>query len=398
MRWCVVVMIAVTAAMLSGCRGGGRKPAATPVPEPTPSATAAPEVVGPVLVYSFETPFAERQGNVELTIVAFDAGAWREVHRTVLPSQRVMSPRLSARGMLIYIFNAERAADPQELRSLDPVTGDIRTLYSTARGFEYSIAVSPDGSMVAFSETDRSNYPAPADVRVLDTASAAVRTVVTFTPQNPAGFVGTPVPVMWRDDGRGFVVLGDSGTDAGGFATVMLDGSVVVHRERDAMYVAPNGRAAAAGGYGDLACALAAAGRTQLLQLWDFDTNRVVNSIDDPALGIRQVTWSPTGDKLLYRQFSAQEAKTDCDRTGPESMGRAFLLSIHGGPPAPVDDVAALRRQWYGDRIIDFECGDEMAFDLYGDCPTDRGRMFLNGREVASGEVLNALGFIEAVR
>jgi hypothetical protein len=393
----LAVVVLLAAAVVDGCGGERTKsPATASISEsPTPSASSAPPFVGPVLVYSFETPMAQRQGNVDLTVAAFDAGTWHELHRTVLPSQRVMSPRLSAPGLLIYIFNPERAADPTELRSLDPVTGDIRTLYKSARGFEYSIAVSPDGSMVAFSEVDQQDDRSPADVRVLDIASGAARTIVTFTSQNPAGFVGRPTPETWRDDQRGFVVVGDAGTDAGGFATVMLDGTVVIHRERDAMYVALDGRAAATGGYGDQACALAAVGRTQQLQLWDFDANRVVNSIEDPGRGIRQLTWSPTGDELLYRQLSPLEAQTDCDRTGPEPIGRAFLLSVQGGPPVPVDDIAALRRQWYGDRIIDFECGDETAFNPFGECWAIGGRMFLNGREVVSGEGLRVLGFIE---
>jgi len=391
------IAVLLTAVLLGGCSGKGSNPVATPSQPPALTATSAPPVAGPVFIYSFETPMAERQGSVDLTVVAFDAGTWQELHRTVLPSARVMSLQLSAQGLLFYIFSAERAADPDELRSLDPVTGDARTFYTTTTGFGSSIALSPDGSAVAFSEADKWNYPAPADLRVLDVSSAAVRTIVTFTAQNPAGFVGTPVPIVWRDDGHGFVVLGASGTDAGGYATVMLDGTVVVHRERDAMSVAPSGRAAATGGYADTACALAAAGRTQPLALWDLDANRIVNSIEDPALGIRQVTWSPAGDALLYRQLSPEEARASCARTGPEPLGKTFLLSVDGGQPVPVDDVAALRRQWYGDRIIDFECGGETAFNPYGDCVFEAatGRMFLSGREVVSGEVMRAIGFIE---
>ena len=396
----LLATVLTTAALLGGCSGNGGKPVATPSSPPAQAATAAPPVVGPVFVYSFETPMAQRQGSVDLTVVAFDERTWRELHRTVLPSARVMSLQLGSQDLLFYIFSAGRAAEPDELRSLDPVTGDTRTLYTTTTGFGPSIALSPDGSTLAFSEADKWNYPTPTDVRVLDVSSAAVRTVATFTPQSPAGFFGTPVPVVWRDDGRGFVVLGASGTDAGGYATVMLDGTVVVHRERDAMYVAPSGRAAATGGYGDSACALAAVGRTQPLALWDLDANRITNGIEDPALGIRQVTWSPAGDALLYRQLSPEESQASCARTGPEPLGKTFLLSVHGGQPVPVDDVATLRRQWSGDRIIDFECGAETVFNPYGYCVFDAatGRMFLNGREVASGEVMRAIGFIDPRR
>ena len=339
---------------------------------------------------------ARRRGNVDLTVVAFDTKTWQEVHRTVLPAPRVESPQLTARGSLIYVLLPERASDPAEIQSLNPLTGDIRTLYASSRLVAYPIALSKDGTMLAFAETAAGVAAAPSDVRVLDVVSGQARTIRTFTGQDPPGFTGQPVPMAWRDDNRGFVVAGANPGPPGTWATVLLDGAVSQYG-LDSMYVAPGSRIAATGGFGDLACT--AVDLPQRLALIDLDANKVVNSVEDPHRGIRQRTWSPAGDELLYQQLSPEEVRADCNRTGsmPEPLGKAFLLAVAGGPPTAVDDVAALRRQWYGDRIIDFECGGETAFNPYGDCVSDAGtgHMFLNGEEVTSGEVLRAIGFIE---
>jgi len=93
---------------------------------------------------------ARRRGNVDLTVVAFDTKTWQEVHRTVLPAPRVESPQLTARGSLIYVLLPERASDPAEIQSLNPLTGDIRTLYASSRLVAYPIALSKDGTMLAF--------------------------------------------------------------------------------------------------------------------------------------------------------------------------------------------------------------------------------------------------------
>jgi hypothetical protein len=328
-------------------------------------------------------------------VVAFDTNTWHELHRTVLPSQRVMSPLLSARGLLLYIFAPSRATDPSELRSLDPLTGEFRTLYSTAKGFAPTIALSSDGSMVAFSETDLQDISAPTDVRVLDVESGTARTVHTFTSADPAGFTGRPVPAAWRSDERGFFVAGSTGTDTPGtWATVMLDGTVVQHL-RSFVDPAPDGEHGAVANPGTAACADIQL--SQHLALVHFDGGDIVNSINDPTGGIRPRGWSPAGDEFLYQQFNVPDVGALCERMQPEPLGRAFLLSVHGGPPAPVDNVIALRQRWYGDRIIDFECGGETAFNPYGDCVfmAATGHMFLNGREVTSGEVMRAIGFIE---
>lgn len=392
MRWCAVVLIPVAAAMLSGCRSGGAKPAATATPGPTPSPTAAAQVVGPVLVYSFETPFAERRGNVETTIVAFDAGAWREAHRTVLPSQRVNAPALTSRGEIVYVLRPE-TGDGFELRDLNPVTGSDRVLYSSTKQSEWSVAVSPDGAAVAFTEVHGAPpLNSPADLRVMDIDTRAVRTLATFTDPLGETFRGVPTPRVWRDDGQAILVSGDTSSEApGSWATVMLDGAMKQHG-RHAGYPSPNGHAMAIEDSPDVICP---SDIPQHLQLLDLDTGRVVAEVTDTQRALRGWRWSPDSNEILYSQLDDAQVRAACDGAYVTEGNRAFLLSVHGGPPTPAGDVAALRRRWYGDRIVDFQCGDQVAFDPYGECGTMAGRMFLNGGEVVRGEVLRVLGFIE---
>ncbi len=73
--------------------------------------------------------------------------------------------------------------------------------------------------------------------------------------------------------------------------------------------------------------------------------------------------WSPDGTQFVFKQ---QEA-TDCDQLSPDRWVTWVVSNF--GAPTRVSDLAALHRQWYGDKLFTADCGsaDEPVIDRWGD-------------------------------
>ena len=388
-RFCIAILgLAVAAAAALSCAGDTGK-----VQMATPSATSTPAVVGPVLLYT-ETSLGDANAPPVDTLVAYDTGANREVRRAALPAE-ARAKTLTKSGTLIYVAALSGSF---EIRAIDPLTGDERRLYRAPDVTEWSIAVSPDGNQVAFAEIAApGNAVSPPDtaVRILDVRDGSTRTVATFQDPISGAFRGRPVPRVWRDDGRGFVVSGDTSSGApGGSATIMTDGTVINHLQGFG-WPSPNGRYLALQDLDDTGCVI---GDVQRLRIFSLDGASVVAEVDDPARGIVMDDWSPDGQALSYRRYAPKPgtATNDCIPDYDPASVRRFTLNVAGGDPVAVTDFNALQRAWYGDRVVELRCGDGSAPDSFGKCADPLPRsILLNGVFVAKADVSGILGFID---
>src|SRR5205823_15118339 len=129
-------------------------------------------------------------------------------------------------------------------------------------------------------------------VPILDVGDGSARTLATFHDPIGGTFRGRPVPRVWRDDGRGFLISGDTSSGApGSWATIMLDGTVINHI-RDFAWPSPNGRYLVSEDIG-IDCVTH---EPQRLRIFSADVNAVVPEVDDPTLGMLMDDWSPDGE------------------------------------------------------------------------------------------------------
>ena len=306
----LVVMLAVS----SGCGDESTKveptaaPASTLAASPESAATAEPAVVGPLVVYSFGS---------QRYVALYDVGAGREIrHADTLddlgyvefnPDQSQWTggtPRVVAKSDA-----PATAATPGTLSSL--------TVYSPDRGMGVFV-------------TRETNFPTSTSViRVFDVKSTATLLELPFPNPYSDGesgrpyFRGVPTPIMWRDDGKGFIVLGNSSIDGPtGWATVMLDGTVRIFKTLLPV-LSPTGRAAAITDAGlSLRCDL------------DADNHRIrirdlVADVDSAMVtserSIVPVEWSPDGDQLLYGSYSTRPPAEEGSFLGARRCVRAVV-------------------------------------------------------------------------
>ncbi len=374
-----VLLLALVVASTSACGGDG--PATPPTPTPEPA------IVGPILVYTKQTPFEESVRQVGTLVTAYDVGGARTIHESPIGQSE---PTLdTAMGEVIY---EGRTADGTEIRAVNFSTRNERVVYRPQRPLAFGLALSPDGSSLALSELESLDPASKTYVLVVDVASGAARTIATFADQSDA-FRGRPTPRVWRDDGRGILASGITASGASGWwATIMLDGAVTTHL-RDFAFPSPNGRILALDDVNGVGCILA---DVQRLRLFDVDANAEVARVEDAGRGLLESgEWSPDGDSLLFQQFATSpDPQNDCLPKYGAASGRWFVLKASGGPPEPVADVAALRAKWRPEARIDLNCVNGSA-DVFGNCPgLDVRTLLVDGTEIDRGDSIRVLGFI----
>ena len=385
----VLCSLALVAAVASvSCGGGAAKKAR--IETPAPAATSTPARGGPILVYTNETPLDKRVGHVETFVHAYDVAVGREILRATIAQSSIVPVFNRASGDVFY---SGQFKDGQEIHAVSALTGVDRLVYRPDRPMESPFVISPDGGSMAVSELESEEQTSHTYVMVVSIADGSTRTLATFGSQFSDDFRGRPAPMVWRDDGRGILVAGDTSSGASGtWATVMLDGTVRVHLT-DGAFPSPNGRFLELDDTGENCVAVGA----QRVRLVDLDTNMEVARTEDSGRGIRNQGWSPNEDALLYSQFTPIPGTENdpCRPTYDASSGRSFLLRTSGGPPEPVADVAALRAQWQPEARIELTCvnGPANAFDS---CPgVDRRQLSVNGAVVGVAESIRIVGFID---
>lgn len=249
------------------------------------------------------------------------------------------------------------------------------------------VGASPDGALLAITEQTRELFDAPANpsatalpysaitnIAVIDLRSGAEVLALPASDPGFAGYNGQPARVIWRDDGRGFIVEGYCYCDGGAsFATILLDKTIVVHDGSwSGTLVAPNARFSIVD-TGSLVCGLGGIPVRHSMPLRDLDTNGIVITVQDDVQNVEPVEWSPDGSQLLYRSYtvSSDPSRPECLIEDPGSS-RYHVLPTDGSPPFDIASVAEARKRWSGDQAIEYRCRTEVVVQPY--CLTPSGQ------------------------
>ncbi len=254
------------------------------------------------------------------------------------------------------------------------------------------IAVSPDGTIVAvathcLSCTDRGS------VRFVRVVDGMVISEVPTSRLNDAGFRGYAWQLRFRADGAGVFVAGGTSSEAwGGRATVFFDGTFTVHQEPRGFGTLSPDATVFAEGTGVAGACMHAAGRT--LRVLDLQRSSVLYEYTPDNAAIAPWEWSPDGTKLLYLTLPGPLGDA-C--TWTESLEEFHLLDLPAEAVTPVNDVAALHWDWYGNTLVEAACEQwpptSPVLNRWGDweagCveiggPVAHGDLFLGGRKIAN--------------
>jgi hypothetical protein len=337
--------------------------------------------------------------NLEVVGYRLDNGA--EVSRFELPA---VFP-----NQLVLAGNRVVANSEQALTAYDLDGGNVHELRRINDGAFVGLAASPDGALVAVIEQSPSIYKPPAGATAIPVRDATALVVLEATTGNErlvvrqsraefdqyGGYLAVPT---WRSDGRGVVVAGYTNTEApGGFATVMLDGSVIVFGERSYGGVSPDGKHI---GIGDIysLCDLAYTFRGGI-QITDLVTGAVVSEARSDGLGFNVAQWSPNGDELLYQTHALipGPSNSGCSILD-ESSARLHILRTDGSPPIDLPDVADTFARWSSQRPVIRYCDGRPTLGIY--C-YDRSTGQYTSTEAtvgsvhATGKELTFVGFVE---
>jgi hypothetical protein len=212
-------------------------------------------------------------------------------------------------------------------------------------------------------------------------------------------FHGYFAPIVWRNDGEGFMVHGYTGSEApGGNATILLDGVVVVSSFRIyGIYVAPNGRYLFADDW--VGCNLSLNTERHALRIVDALSEDVIAEVHEPSRNIAPLEWSPDGEELLYRTADVVPGDDGCPAEDMETA-TWHILRASGGDPAEIPGVMDARRAWYGERLIEFEClGQPTEYSgcvvggAYGEIQVSN-----RGRAITSAIEYQTIGYLPATR
>jgi hypothetical protein len=260
-------------------------------------------------------------------------------------------------------------------------------------------AISPDGSKVALTVQVSALCPEPTpgaagqcrpyaevtQILAFDVESGAE--VLRVRQNVPAfeGFIGQAALITWHADSGGFAVSGYTHSEApGGTATVLLDGTVTTHFSTGyPTEIAPGGAYAARSQ--PEYCDLAAAPVRPEFQIIELASGAEVNIAQHDGLNVAPYEWSPGGSELLYYAYalapdtSPGSTPESCPDEDPASR-RWYVLPADGTAAQAVADPVDARRNWYGDRLLEYTCNGEPTIEAH--CIT--------GNETASFDVLNA--------
>lgn len=344
---------------------------------PTP---APPRVVGPLLVYTSQVPAVR-----ELALAVYDVGTHRELHRSTLPDDASVTFSRSDAGAVV----ATASGGMTEVRRINLIDASSRHLATVASDLP-DATVSPGGTMLAYSR----HAPGMQGARdiVARKLGGGDERVLAWLPDISEAFRGPAHVFGWRDDQRGVLIGGAPGGPAGTWADVMLDGSIAGPLQ-DYGWPAPSGRAVVTDDGTDTGCI---SSPVQRLRIWDFDAGSYTAEVDDPGAGIVVDQWSPDGGALLYMQYQTKRPAGACLPDYDASTGRAFLLSVRGGAPTPVADVAALRRTWNHGHDLTHSCADGSAPSVWDTCGQVDTVLAVDGHRVdGPGSGIRVLGWID---
>jgi hypothetical protein len=141
----------------------------------------------------------------------------------------------------------------------------------------------------------------------------------------------------------------------------LLDGSVRVHEMDGFQWYAP-GHQVVAITHGS--SGMCTAGHEIVLR--DLSTEKVTNTLTEPAEGLLPVQWSPDGSQLLFGSYPGEDV---C--SGAVTITYS-LLPRSGGTPQPVGDVDALRRSWGSANAVSLQCVQDSNTSPFASWPQPR--------------------------
>jgi hypothetical protein len=352
----------------------------------------------PALVYALDSPAR--------TVVVYDIDQQREFRRIELP-EHAEHVELVSDGRLVYVERDAKLFSrtpiqfgaPYTLIELNLRNGDVRQLLHVERFVSFGIAVSPDGSRLAYSSAVGEPPPGlvfpDIAVHVFDLRTGDDREIARFRHQSDE-FSGSATARSWHADGDAMFIVGAKGTEApSGRAFLHLDGSVV-YNEHARSYVAPNSKWLVYSDAG-LNSVSGVARKPQRIRLIDPESNREMNRMEDDDQCLSNTgEWSPDHSALVvveYEPAAEQDGASRCDLT----RRQVWLLRADGSPPERIHDLRALIARWRGDRFIEFVCPDGHVGYSETWCSPADVELRLNGRPIASGRYIRVLGWIERV-
>jgi hypothetical protein len=367
--------VAAVAMLLVACGGGqSASPATssagltTPAIVPTATSDGTPSI-GPVVLY---TKHAAGSDSSLVDIVQYDLSTQRQLssfavgtslgdlQQTVAGDGRVIVNRRDR--VVSYAYDG---SDARELRHAQP------------GGAFIGMAISPDLSKLALTEQTGYQCPTPAptpveglicrDYRditeavVIDASSGhEVLTVPQVDPRLVVYYGQLALP-SWRQDGTGFVVSGYTYSEApGGLATLMLDGRVRLDRPAAWMNLAPDGHHAVdmQGEISSLSEPIVRHG----VAIIDLDSEATLGSVADPALNFDPTEWSPDSKEFLYSTYRLVDRPDQPGSRMPDESTRTWhVLLADGSGTRDETDLYATRRRWYGSRVVEYRCKQQLV-------------------------------------
>jgi hypothetical protein len=300
-----------------------------------------------------------------------------EVGRTEpdVPAQATLGADLVAvnleRRVVVYTFEGE------ERREIYRVEGEGQQIIGAA--------ISPDGTKVALTAQVTALCP-PAEpggeqpqcleykditqVLVFDVESGAEVLRVRQNVDAFAGFVGQAALITWYADNSGFVVAGYTYSEApAGSATIRLDGTVTVHGSTGYFTeIAPNGTYAARSQ--PEYCDLGHAPVRPDFQIVELTSAAEANSASHEGLNVAPYEWSPGGTEIAYFTYAlvpdTSPGATPDSCPAEDVASRVwYALPADGTAGRPIADVVDARREWYGDRLLEYRCEGEPSLDPF---------------------------------
>lgn len=336
-------------------------PASTPAteqPSPPPTPTPSQQPSGRLFVYTREVRIEQADGRRWPTreVVTYDIDQGQELWAFEYGGLNDYPVGAELAGRKLVIATEPRVV----VASLDGRS--TRALLEAGEGKAVrDVAVSPNGALAAIAVMAVSWPSRDADLRLFDVGTGVERLVV---PQDSRfeGFRGRFRQLAWRDDGRGVLVMGATGSEApGGLATVFLDGTVRVEQVDGYGNVSPTGRMRA-GAVGNVGCMAIAADE---LVIRDLDSGKETFRISAEGKVYSPLEWAPDGSAFVYIEH---QWDGNCESLSFREPS-LFQVSADGGTATPVVDLGALHELWYGPALVTADCdrGNEPVLNRWLD-------------------------------
>jgi hypothetical protein len=411
-RLLIVLLAMVALTSVIACDGSGSDTEGTPGPEEsrTPGDSSERLLLYRTLVGTRQS--AERSTPI-WRIALYDLAEGREISSFEVGRNDPDVPAQATLGGDSVAVNLERRVavysfDGEERREIYRVEGEGQQIIGAA--------ISPDGTKVALTNQVTALCPAATpgseqpqcleykditQVLVFDVETGAEVLRVRQNVEAFAGFVGQAALITWHTDSNGFVVAGFTYSEApAGSATILLDGTVTVHSSTGYFTeIAPNGTFAARSQ--PQYCDLGHAPVRPDFQIVELTSGDEANSAAHEGLNVAPYEWSPGGTELAYFTYvlvpdTSPGATPDSCPAEDVASRVWYVLPADGTAARPVADAGDARREWYGDRLLEYRCDGEPSIDPFcaGLDPTTEPLEVLNGGAViAKAEEFAVIGY-----